>query len=69
LLHGTAGATEFAKKLGLATKNDKIAVDENMKTNIKGIFACGDCTGGLMQISKSVYEGTKAGLSVIEYLR
>lgn len=66
---GTAGAAEFARKLGLETKNDKIAVDENMKTNIKGIFACGDCTGGLMQISKAVYEGTKAGLAAIEYLR
>ncbi len=66
---GTAGATEFAKKLGILTKNDKIAVDENMQTNIKGIFACGDCTGGLLQVSKAVYEGTKAGLAVIEYLK
>ena len=66
---GVAGSSEFAKKLGIITKNDKIIVDENMKTNIKGIYACGDCTGGLLQISKSVYEGTKAGLEVIKYLR
>lgn len=65
---GTAGATEFAKKLGLLIKNNKIVVDENMQTNIKGIYACGDCTGGLLQVSKSVYEGTKAGLAVIEYV-
>ena len=67
--HGTAGASEFAKKLGIITKNDKILVDENMQTNIKGIYACGDCTGGLLQVSKAVYEGTKAGLAVIDYLR
>ena len=66
---GTAGATEFAKKLGIITKNDKIVVDENMQTNIKGIYACGDCTGGLLQVSKAVYEGAKAGLSAIEYIR
>lgn len=66
---GVAGSSEFAKKLGIITKNDKIIVDENMKTNIKGIYACGDCTGGLLQISKAVYEGTKAGLEVIKYLR
>lgn len=66
---GTAGASEFAKKLGIITKNDKILVDENMQTNIKGIYACGDCTGGLLQVSKAVYEGTKAGLAVIDYLR
>lgn len=66
---GVAGSSEFAKKLGIITKKDKIIVDENMKTNIKGIYACGDCTGGLLQISKAVYEGTKAGLEVIKYLR
>ena len=66
---GVAGSSEFAKKLGIITKNDKIIVDENMQTNIKGIYACGDCTGGLLQISKAVYEGTKAGLEVIKYLR
>ena len=40
-----------------------------MKTNVDGIFACGDLTGGLKQISKAVYEGTKAGLSAIEFLK
>ena len=29
----------------------------------------GDCTGGLLQISKSVYEGAKAGLQVVKYIR
>ena len=40
-----------------------------MQTNMKGVFACGDCTGGLLQISKAVYEGAKAGISVINYLK
>ena len=40
-----------------------------METNIKGIYACGDCTGGLLQISKAVYEGTKAGLEVVKFRR
>ena len=66
---GVAGSNEFAKKLGVLTNKDKIIVNENMETNIPGIYACGDCTGGLLQISKSVYEGTKAGLKAIEYLR
>lgn len=69
IAQGTAGAMEFAKKLGLNTNNGKIVVDDNMQTNIKGIFACGDCTGGLLQISKAVYEGAKAGLAVVDYLR
>ena len=40
-----------------------------METNIKGIYACGDCTGGLLQVSKAVYEGAKAGLAVIDFLK
>ena len=40
-----------------------------METNVPGIYACGDCTGGLHQISKAVYEGTKAGLQVIKYIK
>lgn len=66
---GTAGANDFGKKLGLNIQNNNIIIDENMQTSMKGIFACGDCTGGLLQISKAVYEGAKAGLSVINYIK
>lgn len=66
---GVAGSSEFAKKLGIITQKDKIVVNENMETNIKGIYACGDCTGGLLQVSKAVYEGAKAGLEVIKRQR
>ena len=66
---GVAGSSEFAKKLGAITKKDKIVVNEKMETNIKGLYACGDCTGGLLQISKAVYEGTVAGLQAIKYIK
>lgn len=66
---GTANASDFGKKLGLNINNNSIIIDENMQTNMKGVFACGDCTGGLLQISKAVYEGSKAGISVINYLK
>ena len=69
IAQGVAGGTEFAKKLGVLTKKDNIVVNENMETNIKGIHACGDCTGGLLQISKAVYEGAVAGLQVIKYIK
>lgn len=66
---GTAGSTDLAKKLGASTENNKILANENMATDIPGLFAAGDCTGGLLQISKAVYEGAKAGTEVIKYLR
>ena len=69
IAQGVAGSFEFSKKLGILMNKDKIIVNDNMETNIKGIYACGDCTGGLYQISKAVYEGTKAGLEAINYIR
>lgn len=67
--NGIAGSSEFAKKLGILTNKENIVVNENMETNIPGIYACGDCTGGILQVSKAVYEGAKAGLEVIKYVR
>lgn len=66
---GTASSTDLAKKIGAVINNNQIVVNEEMQTNVPGLYACGDCTGGLFQITKAVYEGTKAGLSVIQYLR
>ena len=66
---GAATSTDLARKIGLELEEKYIKVSENMSTNIPGIFACGDCTGGLMQISKAVYEGTKAGLAIAKYLK
>ena len=69
IAQGVAGSADFAKKLGIITNKDNIVVNSDMETNIKGIFACGDCTGGLLQVSKAVYEGAKAGLQAIKYIR
>ncbi|ABX41877.1 NAD(P)/FAD-dependent oxidoreductase [Lachnoclostridium phytofermentans] len=66
---GVAGSTDLAKKIGAITENNKIVVDNNMATNIPGLYAAGDCTGGMLQISKAVYDGAKAGTSIVKYLR
>ena len=66
---GVATSTDFAKKLGAMIENNYIVVNDKMETTIPNIYACGDCTGGLLQISKAVYEGTVAGLEVIRKLK
>ena len=40
-----------------------------METNVKGIFACGNITGGLLKVNKAAYEGAKAGLSAVNYVK
>ena len=52
----------------LETENGYIRVDRAMKTNVEGVFACGDCTGAPLQVAKAVGEGHIAGLSACEYL-
>lgn len=66
---GVASSTDLARKVGAIIDNNNIVVDKEMSTNVPGLYACGDCTGGLLQISKAVYEGAVAGLSVVKYLR
>ena len=63
---GTASSSDIARKIGARIENNNIIVNENMETTVPGLFACGDCTGGLLQISKAVYEGAKAGLAVLK---
>ena len=63
---GTASSVDLARKIGAVIHNNIIIVDNNMETNVKGLYACGDCTGGLLQINKAVYEGAVAALSIIK---
>lgn len=47
----------------LETENGYILVNRRMETNLKNVFAAGDCTGGPFQIAKAVGEGLIAALS------
>ena len=66
---GVASSTDLAKKMGAIIKDNKIKVDSKMKTNVPGLFACGDCTGGILQVCKAAYEGAEAGISAVQYVR
>lgn len=53
---------------GLLIENGHIKVDRNMKTNIDGCYAAGDCAGKPYQYLKSAGEGQIAALSAVSYL-
>lgn len=53
---------------GLEDDGMHIVVDRQMRTNISGVFACGDCTGRPYQYMKAAGEGNIAAHSVVEYL-
>lgn len=52
----------------LAMENGHIAVDRSMATNLRGVFAAGDCTGRPYQYVKSAGEGNVAAHSAVEFL-
>ena len=66
---GSASSVDLAVTMGVAVEANKIVVSDKMETNVPGLYAAGDCTPGLMQISKAVGDGCVAGLSAIAYLR
>ena len=53
---------------GIETEGPHIVVDREMKTNIEGCFAAGDCAGKPYQYMKSAGEGQKAALNAVSYL-
>ena len=38
-------------------------------TTVPGLFAAGDCLGGVLQVAVAVGDGAKAGLGAVSYVR
>jgi len=67
---GNAGSSEIARQMGAElTDQGHIKVNADMESTIPGLFAAGDCTGGLLQVAKAVSDGAHAGLSALKYTR
>lgn len=66
---GTADSTDIARKLGLIIENNHILIEPDTSTPLPGLYAAGDCTGGMLQIAKAVYEGAMAGTRAANYLK
>jgi len=59
----------LAKELGcMLDEKGFIIVDNKQRTNIKGVYAAGDITGGLRQIITACAAGAIAALSTTEVL-
>jgi thioredoxin reductase (NADPH) len=66
---GVATSSDLARMMGVSLNGSEVIVNENMETNVPGVFAAGDCTGGWLQVSKAVYQGAKAGFEAVKYIR
>ena len=69
-LSGEKSASSFLAPLGLKTKNGFIRVDENMMSEIPGLFAIGDVQDKkLRQVVTACSDGAIASTSVLAYIR
>jgi len=66
---GEASSTDFAYTLGVSRNGSFLEVDREMRTNIEGVFAAGDCVGGFLQIAVAVGEGALAAKNAISWLK
>ena len=67
--YGSASSADFARKMGVLMNKDSIIIDKENKTNLHALFAAGDCTEGIKQISVAVGQGAIAGQKIVEYIR
>ena len=57
----------LAKNLGIETDEEGyIKIDQGHRTNIKGIYAAGDITGGIKQIVTAIGQAAVAAMSIFE---
>jgi thioredoxin reductase (NADPH) len=59
-------AVDLAVKVGLELSDDGYVKQKNFRTNIPGIYAAGDNTGGFKQIVTAAGYGSEAALAIFE---
>ena len=53
---------------GIRMEGNHVSVDLQMRTNLPGLFACGDITGTPYQYIKAAGQGNVAALSAVSFL-
>ena len=63
-------SSSILKKAGIELDNrGNVKTDQEQQTNIKGVFAAGDVTGGLYQVVFATAQGARAGINANKYIR
>jgi len=67
---GVEPQSDLAKKAGIELdKDNNIKVDKNQETNLPGIYAAGDVTGGIRQVTTATGEGTTAAMNAYLFIK
>jgi len=67
---GVEPQSDLAKKAGIELdENNNIKVDKNQETNLPGIYAAGDVTGGIRQVTTATGEATTAAMNAYLFIK
>jgi len=67
---GSHSSADLAMDVGvLPDPEGRLKVDEECRTGVEGVFACGDITGKPWQMARAVGQGAVAGLNAASYAR
>ena len=67
---GNTPASSLAANLGVEVdERCFIKVDRLQRTNVQGVFAAGDITGGILQVVAACGEGAVAASKAYEYVK
>jgi len=67
---GVEPQSDLAEKVGIELDKDNfIKVNKNQETNFSGIYAAGDVTGGIRQVTTAVGEATTAAMNAYLFIK
>jgi thioredoxin reductase (NADPH) len=67
---GVEPQVELARNAGIELESDNcIKVNRNQETNYQGIYAAGDVTGGIRQVTTAVGEATTAAMNAYLFIK
>lgn len=67
---GHSPETDLLERLGVQLSDrGEVLVNRRQETNVPGVFAAGDVTGGVMRISAAIGEGVVAALGAYNYIK
>ncbi|MEM4222224.1 MAG: thioredoxin-disulfide reductase [archaeon] len=67
---GYVPLSNLLKNLNVKTdEKGYIEVNKKMETNVPGVFAAGDVTGGILQVAQAVGQGAIAAISAYYYIK
>lgn len=67
---GSVPTVDLLRRAGIQIDaRDYVVVNDNMETNVKGVYAAGDCTGKSHQVVVAVGQGAVAGINAADYIK